>query len=643
MGVKYRSDYKDQHNQRCRIEISLESYTGIPILLRTEESNACVISYDCPDDPYTPIVNSNATFNFYQTDQSPLDILELQKSQYKDFVASFYIEDALKWIGFIDPSGIQRIFQSPPYVVSITAVDGLMLLEGVDYTHDNLTGGRIILNYLRQILFDEANLGIPLPIRWVNTLVNEEYPLEDDVFSGSVEWSPRGEGFTDYNGNVKSCLHILEEIIRSMQCRIYQAEGRWMIERINDMVTGEYIYRETPGVLTGLDITTSGIQYGIKTVGSNSGGFDYSFIEEDAVQTVLPGLKRVITTYDQDQRDNILPNGSMDLVSTFFNAPLYWQMTGAVGTSTFESVPSIYDDRGSAVKITSDNNSGKYFELVGVLPIDSDVLYETMTIGFKFLPVSGFPVDGDGFIIWASGERFLYHVTFQDNDGVTWYLNEFGFWTDAFTLITIHVDNLKLGDVAQVDFNKFQNIPLIIPANVPIERETPPSIKISFSFPATCVVILDDVYVKVESNSDVYRASVPDSKNSGVEEYTLKISSSHNGFYVSNYMTGYDKSGLEKFFSDSRYTGTLTAMNSHAILRNRYLPSLMMDLSIYASSWRYGEIYNIQTLAGINFLPLKASWNTETNTTTLTCLEVRNDDVDLLVEQYGKNDDIGSN
>lgn len=642
MGVKYKLEYRDEHNQRCRVDIGLESYAGTPISLRGVMSQACIISYDVPDDPYEPIINSKATINIIQQETNLLDVDEIQDAQDRDFTVNFYIENVLKWTGFIDPDGLQKNFQAPPYDVQLTAVDGLMILDGIDYTHNNLTGGRVIINYFRQILFATANLGLPLPIRWVNTLINEEYPLEDDVFSGSVEWSPRGEGFTDYNGNYKSCMYILEGMLRSMQCRIYQAEGRWNIERVNDVVTGAFIYRETPGVLTGLDITTSTLQYVVKTVGSNNIGFDYRFIEEDAVLTTLPGLKQVRSVYDQDQRDNVLPNGNMDLV-ILGSIPFYWELTGDTSGSSIETVPSIYDDRGSATKVISGNANGKRFQLIGVLPIDTDVLYETMTIGFKFLPVNGFPVDGDGYIIWTSGERFLYEVSYQDNDGATFYLNEFGFWVDTFIQIPIHVDNLKLGDVAQIDFNKFQNVPLIIPAIVPVDRTTAPSIKVAFFIPAICQIVFDDVYVKVEGNSDVYRASIAGSKNSGEQEYPLKISSSHNGFYVSNYQTSYEKSGLEKFFSDSIFTGTLTAMNSHAILRNRYKSSRLLDMSIYAPNWRYGEIYNVQTLAGKNFLPLKANWNTEKNTTTLTCIEVRNDDIAITMDHYGKNDNIGSN
>src|SRR5690606_28553218 len=155
-----------------------------------------------------------------------------------------YIEGDLKFRGFVVPDGIQQIFQAPPYDVVITATDGLSLLAGIVYTHANLPGGRNPMNYFRRILFH--NLGNPLPIRWVNTLKNDAWPLEDDLFTGSLRWAPTGEGFTDYAGNVKNGQYILEHMLASMQCFIFQDEGRWNIWRVNDVVTGQFTYREIP-------------------------------------------------------------------------------------------------------------------------------------------------------------------------------------------------------------------------------------------------------------------------------------------------------------------------------------------------------------------------------------------------------------
>lgn len=633
MGAKYRVEYKDYFQNNWVVEISNDAYTGGLIYLRGVGQRACEIVRDCDDNPYTTIVNTKANINVYQDEAGSIDILELQTAQDKDFSVVVKVNDVYQFYGYLIPDGIQQSFQAAPFELNLVATDGLMLLDSIPYTHNNLPGGRVIINYFRQILFNNPNLGLPLPIKWVNTLTNDAFPDEEDVFSGSVLWSARGEGFTDYQGNFKSCLYILEGLLKSMQCRIVQAEGYWVIWRVNDVVSGDFSYRTTSTDQSGLVISDPQPVNVNATLGSEN----RKMVMEDAILTVLPALKTVKTTYTQEQRENVLPNGNMDLIS--FGQPLYWGFTGSIGLSSFEIRDSIYDDRGYSVQVNSRNNQGKFFELVAPLPIDSEVLYSTMNVGFKFMPISGFPVDANGIIQWGS-PPFFYVVTFYDNNGTTWYMNEFGFWVDSFRQISPAVANLKLLDVAQIDFNKFQNVPILDPTNKPIDRTNPPSLKVSFFIPAVCAFALDDIYIKVGDNSDVYEGTViGSSTNTAKEEIELNISSDHNGFHVSNLMSSFDQSGAEKFYSDSRLTAaTLTEMNTHAVLCNRYLPSLILEGSIYGNDYRYDEIYNIPQFPGKKFLPLRSTWNTETNVTNLTMVEIRNDSLTVDMKHYGSND-----
>jgi len=626
MGVKYRVSYRNYFDRLCTVDILHDDYAGDIIPIRGTGDAACIIQRECSDDPYEPIINTKATISVEQEESYPLDILELQEASSMEFKVEFYIEGQLKFKGYLIPDGIQQSFTAAPFSLTLNATDGLMLLEGIPYTHNNLPGGRIPLNFFKQILFSESNLGIELPIYWVNDMTNDAYPGED-VYIGSVQWSPRGEGFTDYNGNYKSCMYILEGFLRSMQSRIVQSEGEWHLWRINDVATGIL------NVNWDSDIPYPPVNV-LKTIGGDD-SYDYRFIEENAILMVNPGVKTVITTYEQDQRDNILPNGNMDIVDGVFNSPIYWNAAGAA----VESVGSLSDAAGSAVKISNPiPTTGKVFQLIaGYLPIDTDVLYSYINFGFKFSIINGAVTDSDGFIVWDSTP---FEVTVRyDAGGVEYYLNEFGFWTTTSTSITITIAALKLGDVAQVDFNSKQDIIMPLPTDIPIERQNEPKIYVGFQIPAGRVVVYDDIYINVGSNNDVYESEYTDSKNTGKDEINLKISSSHNGFYVSNFMTEFSNSGLEKFFSDPKISGvTLTEMTSHAILRNKYKSSLVMDLSMYAENYKYTEIYTIQTLGDKKFLPLKSSWNTETNTINLTLVEIRNDGTAITTKHYGKND-----
>lgn len=638
MGVKYRCDYYNSFNLLCRIDISHADYVGDPILLRSVGERGCIIERDCGTDPYDTIISTSAQLNLYQQD-NVIDIAELQQAGDRDFEVDFYINSVLEFKGYIIPDGIVRPLKGWAHEINITATDGLKLLSGIQYSPPGLSESRCIIYIIRNIFRQLIAEGFTLPIQWVCSMTNDQYPLEEDLFSGSMLWGADSAAYVDINFNVKDSMYVLEGILKSLQCRIVQDGGKWVIWRVNDVVTGEFVVRELPaGGEIGDIITIPEASY-VKTLGGNA-TFDYRFnIEENDGVTIQPPLKTVITTYDQTQRDNILPNGSMDSWSIPDGVLQYWSLLTPASGSV-EQADSLYDAAGYSARVTTDAGSPNIFKINSRLPIDTDTLYSFINFGFKFMIEEWAGVDVDGNIIWGATAPFNIQVIYNDGTNF-WYLNEFGSWTNGDSAITIPVEipNLKLLDVTQVDFNKQGEIkiPLAVPS--PIGQTSAPNIYVGFNLQPELVIRLDDVYIRTDNNSDVYSAVSDVAKNSAREEYVLNIGSSHNGFFFSSFMTSYSASGLEKFYSDSVVSGvTLTELNSHAILRNRYKSSEVYEGSIYAERYSYCEIYEIQTFTGKKFLPLKSSWNTESCVTTLSCIEVRDDGTGITTKHYGSND-----
>jgi hypothetical protein len=643
MPIKYQLTYRDHYNNAHKVDISHDAYTGAIIPLTGVAGQACIIDREADsEDPYEPIITTKATINILQSELLPeVDVFELQVSEDREFSVTYTINDEVRFTGWINPDGLQRPLVGSESELALTATDGLQLLNDIPYIHNNLDGGRNIINYFRQILLAIPNLNSSLPIRWYNKLVNSEYFYESDVFSGSIWWSSRGEGYTDTYGQRKDCMFILSNMLRSMQCRIIQSEGYWTIYRINDLIddAGNLVIFKNISGLTGFTIMDSDYYIPLKTINDNHTASDYKFIEDDHVITVMPALKRVITTYEQTQRDNILPNGNMDLF--VFGSPLYWELL-TDGTATMTQSNNLSDPgdaESSSITIRNNGAANATFQLgLGALPIDTDVLYTYINFGFKFCINAGAVIDSNGIIQWGENGKLVIDVIYTAG-ATTYYLNEFGFWTANPTLIQLEIPNLKMGDVAQIDFNAHQDIAIPLPAVSPIGRTSYPEINVRFYVQENVEIMLDDIYIKTDNNSDVYEASVDGStKNTAKGEYTLGISSSHNGFYLSNYMTSYNASGLEKFYQDGDFEGTLTELNSRAILRNRHLPSLMFEGSIYGSDYMFAEMYSIQGFEGKKFLPLRSSWNTETNTVRLTAIESRNENVGMSVSHYGSNE-----
>src|SRR5690606_16797682 len=131
----------------------------------------------------------------------------------------------LEWTGYLMPDGVMEYYQDLPYEVELTATDGLKLLQGKEYSTNNwlLPEGfnqRCMISYIRDAIFKSDQLNKPLPIRWVGTLKNLWSSPGFDAFTQMV-WSPRGEGYTDFNGNRFSTYFILENWLRATQCRMY--------------------------------------------------------------------------------------------------------------------------------------------------------------------------------------------------------------------------------------------------------------------------------------------------------------------------------------------------------------------------------------------------------------------------------------
>lgn len=657
MGVKYRLPYRAHDDIAWHVDISLASYSGDIIVITGVSENACTISGDPEntDDPFSCVIRSSASLNFYD-DKGLIDIKEIQTANDTDFSVIVYRDGNIRWQGFVIPDGVQKPMKSVPDV-ALNCTDGLSLLTDMPYSHNNLPGltsdpNRCPMNYIRQILFSTNNLGIMLPIHWTNGIECTAFPSED-FFTGSIRWSQHGEGFVDFQSPTptvpgtgyvyKTCEYILNGILKSVQCCLKQDGGRWVIRRVNDIIDGTFTDKSIAATLGIMTVTTTSIDTN-RIIGISG----YRFINENQLTTVRKPVKLCRVTYDANSRENILPNGSQDLVSTFFNSPFYW---GIDGDGTIKSVDPIDGRAGSATELTNSGGGGgakDNFRLVNdsgsstSLPIDSYKLVKRIQFGFVFSPSTfGFPIAGTGLIDWSS-DPFKINITYVNGTTVL-YLDEFAIWRTSPVDISIRPDGVAPGDVVQIDFNK--NNAIILPQGV---NELVPNVDtceiiISFQVTDGQVYTIDNIYIKIDENTDVFESEYS-STNKAVDDRTLEISSSWGGYFISNYMSEWSRSDDECYFTDGLYTGTLTGLTANAIMRFLYKSSEIYngDMSVRGSNWSHDELYTIDSLEG-KYMPLNYSYNTETCVVNLVAIECRSDSISLSQKHYGSNDSVMSN
>ena len=158
---------------------------------------------------------------------------------------------------------------------------------------------------------------------------------------------------------------------------------------------------------------------------------------------------------------------------------------------------------------------------------------------------------------------------------------------------------------------------------------------------------IDNVYLSISKGDDVYESTYAQSRNTTIDERTLKISSSFGGYQLSNFMTSPFNSGDECYFRDAEvYTGTLTGLNSNAIMRCMYKAMRIVntDVSTFNRAWSFDSVFMVDSMNTSLFLPLNASYDTEKcQVNGLVAIEIRNDFVELTEKYYNSNDSQLSN
>lgn len=665
MGVKYICEYKAFDNATWRVEVSLATYQSDPISLRAVSEQPILQDYEPleTDDIYSPIFKSSVTMSVYNVENN-IDISELQLAKDKDFTVNVYRDDFLKFTGYLLPDGIERPLVGTVEAITLKASDGLNLLEDLPYTHKDLpvdlaltANVRCPLNYIRQILFSTDNLGLPLPIRWSVNLRCTAF--NDDILAGQVAWGIDDAGLYDYQSSEttdilkpKKCHYILEGFMRAWGCRLYQSDGRWNIRRVNLIPSKTFGFKQVPASLGEITITSGTDSIG-RSIGTPYSG-SYPFIGEDANVLVQPGLKSCIVEYEANVPENALPNGSQDKITEFPSKPYYWGFPGdTLGLGL--SVSSIDGRIGHATQIFNPGSVPPAADIYFVhnpvsqtefgLPVDGKVLVPRIQFGFVFSIISGFPFSGGN--IDFSTQPLKIQVILNTYFGV-FYLNENGFWTPDNTYIGITPPDgvtVKPNDSVRIDFNRFQGILMPEPDDE-LDTSKDYDIKVKFVASNNQFYLVDNIYINIEENNDVYEAGIEQTTNTKVEEVPLNISSSFGGYMVSNFMTAWSESGREFMYSEGAFaTGSLTSLLARAIMRCKYAPQRKIDLTINTRDldWSFDQFYSVVTLGTSVFLPVSASYNTEKCEVKLTIIECRNDDVSLYTKHYGSNDKLLSN
>ena len=742
--IKYRTEYKSLINDTWRIDIDIPSYNGEPLKVLGVGESACTISYEGGSDDIfeTHIQGSQAKINLYQG--GVIDIEELQISDDLTIMVKVYKNNNLHWSGFLVPDGIQEFLKGHKnYEVNLTATDGLKSMDGLDFVYINPRGIEIDgvvseircpLNTLRQCF---NKLGNVLKIRWSCDL-RSVVDGNRDFFAGVVPFDNHGELVTYIKPN---CLWMIENIVKSANCHIKQQDGIWYIESLVDKI-------KSNGVLEYYEIDATMEDVIARKVIVDNNIVNPKEINDNSFFIYQKGLGKVKVEYENKMNENVLPNGSFNLVST--DTALYWSTNNAILQSE-DGINNRLTDKANlpekCVKFSSSSDYEGEMILTNWLCFDAKTLFPRFSLGFLLEPMNYDTkiVEQATYIDWKK-VPLKFQISYTTTRlGITenYYLNENGYWVrdlstglyvtsserisqenynilvdfggrgmenqevvlsyiyddeyggapaeigyklntnydttedsvaylaSAYNLqsptptslifptqprqiseysitaetaglnhIPILLDKTINGDIVQIQFtSKGQDSRITIPEPNNLNGVGDLGqgrMKIKFMQAKGKECRIDDFYINIDENNDVYIAELENIKRSE-GEYNMEISSSFSGFLLSSYMGDYSNSDSFMLYNKNGISATLTEHYAREILQWRNIPCKIYDGSLIGEI----PINSYVTIHGKKYVPLSVDYNTETNQSKVVLFEANYSNLeDIKITHKGSNDSV---
>lgn len=514
-GVKYRLDFSDLKENKKRLEILKDGYSG-SVLPMVGAGEPIEITWNVDDNIYSPIIGSRATVNLLVTDSVSYDnFYEFDEREYQ--VKLSYWDGAAYqtyWIGWLTVDSFTESITSTPYQISLSALDGLGTLSKYETpmydsgSSEPIQRAKPPINYFADIL---ANLGLGLSIYTSNELITTTSTAQwiyEYLWSVLSQSSDAAYGFIK-NNKIQDAKKTLVDILEFTHSRLFQSYGRWYIinasgyseqsikdDLLNSTFSGSSVQDEQNALLIANE--TENIKYRI----FNSSGV----YQSDSTVDVLSIIPTDLTPIGNDlvkEYTRPLDNVSLEynLTHNLFlakgNYRFFWDNGNAsnIGwktsnTCAFSQDEVIYD------------NSIKFSGSSGIL--------ESYTDGYLFSG-NNYKLELKAFTNATSQQL---DVTIRCGDGVTGY-KYYVFGTDTWS------DTAAANNVSLTKQNEWETITEVI--------ENPP-----YSYP----------YIKI---------TAPNSTTSNFV-YLGEILWTRNDFES----TGFDKQTRTLTRNSGEYTGDLT-------------------------------------------------------------------------------------
>ena len=305
-GLKYNITQLLRDETLLKVEILEKDYVGA---LKTYEAVSINLeSNSSGDEPLPSIISSQLNVSFIVSEaDSAVTFPDLLSFDDRKYFVKLYNGVTLLWCGFLFNDYVSLPFTTGFVQVDIVAIDGLSLLEYSQFNNVEATSVNSLIRIIDVISQCINIIDYPEPISMITSCsYYAEGMFDRGDASGDEPFSQSYIYLRDLQG--KTYYEVLENIVSSFGCRLFQSDGQWQILAINEMAQATRYYTQYflyPTVSVG----ASGILDESVNIAPYTDG-NVHFINNEQSKIVRKGFPKLIHNYNFEYPDNYIHNGT---------------------------------------------------------------------------------------------------------------------------------------------------------------------------------------------------------------------------------------------------------------------------------------------------------------------------------------------
>lgn len=366
-GLRYIIQQKLRNDDSLLVRIYDEGYVGSTYSYIPQ--NIAIQPNSNEEDAIAGILSSQLNISFIISTQADYDNFpELLSYNDTKYYVELVIAGEVTWKGFLLNDYIQVAYTTGNQEVSMTCIDGLSLLRYQFYDSSidiNSTTQLIdvIGEALSKLVYNSPSYIYACCSYYALGMLNRGDSPDAEPFSQTYQY--RRDYFNlDY-------YSILENIVKSFGCRLFQSNGDWYILPMNQMATTVYYtkYSVTNNPL----LQSSGVLSNSVTIAPYAEN-NVHFIDNSQTKIVRKGYPKIVSSIPYTSCDNYLHNATFKQISA----------GKAVGWYEYEVAPARID-----LLLQPDGQFNAYDLFAGSTGSGIATLYNAGTLGYgdDYLPI----------------------------------------------------------------------------------------------------------------------------------------------------------------------------------------------------------------------------------------------------------------